>query len=225
MYHPMLFLHWKQARLALLPLAVAAFALPLLSIQGLGGTLSHSWEAYRALNAAELWLPLYPVLAAAIGATLALTAWNWDHQLGHVYALSLPLPRWRYVLRKMGAGMALALVPTFAFWVGAHLAAASLSLPEGLRAYPDQLAIRFLLGTLVSYALLFAAGAGTSRGTVIFVTAVIVSLFVLGVLSDLLAARFPSLEYVDLATWLLTFMVERPGPFAVFTGNWSLIDV
>ena len=135
------------------------------------------------------------------------------------------MPRWRYALLKLAAGMALALVPTLAFWVSAHLAAASVTLPEGLRTYPDALAFRFLLAVLVSYAALFAAAAGTVRTTLTVVTALLVLLFVAGMASDLLVPLVPSLAGSNLADWILQGLVERPGPFAVFTGNWSLIDV
>lgn len=225
MYHPMLFLHWKQARLALLPFVVAAFGLPLASVGGLGGNLEETWEAYRALSAAEIWLPLYPMLATAIGMTLALTSWNWDHQMKHVHALSLPLARWEYVLLKMGAGIVLCLVPSAALWAGAHLASASVSLPEGLRAYPNALAVRFFLAIVVSYAALFAAAAGTVKTTLRVVTALIVGLFLAGTVPGLLAPLFPSLDDVRLSETIYRALVETPGPFSVFTGTWSLIDV
>ena len=225
MYQSMLFAHWKQARFALLLLLVASFGLPLLSVQGLGGALGTSWEVYQAISASEVWLPMYPALSAAIGATLALTAWSWDHQLKHVYALALPLRRWEYVLLKMGAGIVLALVPAFAFWMGAHVAARSITLPVGLNAYPNELALRFLLGILVSYAAMFAAGAGTVRTTLIILTGSIGLLIALGILGDMVVAVFTGLEQIDLGAWLTNTMVKGPGPFAVFTGNWSLIDV
>jgi hypothetical protein len=225
MYQPMLFIHWKQARLVLLPFVVASFGLPLLSVGGLGGTLDGTWEAYRALSASQIWLPLYPVLAAAIGVTVALTTWNWDHQLKHVYALSLPLARWEYVLLKMGAGVVLCLAPTLALWIGAHLAASSISLPEGLQAYPNALAVRFLMAILVSYAALFAAAAGTVKTTLYVVTGFILLLFLSGTVPGLIANFFPSLANQDLGVWVFRMLVEAPGPFGVFTGTWSLIDV
>lgn len=228
MYEPLLFLHWRQSRIALIPFTVAAFALPLLSVQGLGlpaGSGHLPLVAYRTMGLLELWLPLYPILAAATGATLALTAWTWDHQLGHVHALSLPVARWQYVLRKMGAGVVLILVPTVALLVGGLLAAASVSLPEGLHAYPVQLALRFLLATLVAYAILFAMAAGTVRTTMIVVTAAIVLLFLAGTLSEPLGQLFPALDNPNLAEWIVESLVNAPGPFEVFTGTWSLIDV
>ncbi|MGE0158396.1 MAG: hypothetical protein AB7T31_03235, partial [Gemmatimonadales bacterium] len=139
MVQPMLFVHWKQARMLLLPFVVAAFGLPLLVVQGFGwagADVPVSLEAYQILASYQVWLPYFPLLAAGVGAVLALTAWNWDHQLGHVYALSLPVARWEYVLLKMGAGAVLVLVPASALWIGAHIASASIAMREGLRACP-----------------------------------------------------------------------------------------
>jgi hypothetical protein len=227
MYQPMLFVHWKQVRLLLIPFVVAAFGLPLLAVQGLGAdaTGGVSAEVYQIVSGYQVWLPLFPMLAGAIGIVLALTAWNWDHLLGHVYALSLPVARWEYALLKMGAGIALGLVPTLAFWIGAHVAAASVTLPAGLNAYPNQLALRFFLAMLMAYAFFFALGAGTVKTTVWVVTGIFAALVASEVLGDVLVLYFSGLEnlsYLELATdWL----VERGGPFEVFTGNWTLIDV
>jgi len=226
MVPPMLLLHWKQIRFGLLPFALAAFGLPLLAVQGLGVPAPEgamSMEAYRVVGEFQAWLPLFPALAILIGATLALTAWNWDHQLRHVYALSLPIARWEYSLHKMGAGMALALIPAGAFWVGAHLAAGSLVLPAGLHAYPNQLALRFFASIVVTYGVLFAMAAGTVRTTL----AVITGLVGLVVVGSLLQAWTPLLQIVDFdfASWMLEAAVSAGGPLQVFTGSWMLIDV
>lgn len=229
MYQPMLFIHWKQTRLLLLPFVLAAFGLPLMAIQGLGpSTDGDSFAtAYEAVAGLSLWLPLFPFLAAAIGVTLGITAWNWDHQLGHVYALSLPVARWEYAMLKMGAGMVLAAAPALALWIGAHVAAASVTLPAGLNAYPNQLALRFFLAIVLSYALLFAMAAGTIKTTV-WVASGVLGLFVFaGLLQEAIQLTFPTLGFdqigfVDLvADWL----VRTGGPLEVFNGNWALIDV
>ncbi len=215
MYQPMLFIHWKQARLPLLPFVVAAFGLPLMSIQGLGAAPGGEFlfGAYSALS--TLSLPVYPLLAFLTGVGLALTAWNWDHQLNHVYALSLPVARWEYSMLKMGAGVVLALVPSLALWIGAHIASWAAVLPAGLTAYPNQLAFRFFLAVLLSYALVFAMASGTVKTNLWVVSGVIVA-FVTGV---------SVLEYMGLADVALQLLWRAGGPFEVFTGNWALIDV
>jgi len=228
MYQPMLFIHWKQTRLVLVPFVIAAFGLPLMVVQGLGalrGTGEASMEAYRIVTEFEVWLPFFPALAAAIGLTLALSAWNWDHQLNHVYALSLPLARWEYAMLKMGAGVVLALIPATAMWLGAHLASASVTLPEGLHAYPNQLGLRFFLAILMSYALLFAMAAGTTKTTVWIVSSVIAFFIVGDLLNGALAFYFPFFESFNMVEATANWLIRAGGPFEVFTGNWTLIDV
>jgi len=223
----MLFLHWKQIRVALIPFVIAAFGLPLLSIQGLGspGGGARSLSAYALMNMSEIWLPLFPLLAVAIGVTLALSSWNWDHQLNHVYALSLPLPRWKYAMLKMGAGATLAAVPAAGFWLGAHLATLSLTLPTGLHAYPNALAVRFLVAILLSYATLFALAAGSVKTTVILFSSIGVFL-ILGVsLNGALADVFTYFQDTNVVTAAVKILADPHGPFEVFSGPWTLIDV
>ena len=228
MYQPMLFVHWKQARLLLIPFVMAAFGLPLLQVQGLGpgpGGEAVTLSAVAIVSAYQIWLPVFPLFAAAVGAMLALTAWNWDHQHQHVYALSLPLARWEYAMLKMGAGVVLLLIPAGALWLGSHVAAAAVSLPDGLRAYPNELALRFLLSTLLAYALFFAMAAGTIKTTVWVVTGVIAFFFVGDLLSRGLAVYVPLFEDVNIAAEVARWFVSAGGPLEVFTGNWALIDV
>jgi len=227
MYQPMIYLHWRQVRVALIPFVVAAFGLPLVLVQGMGGydPQSSGVAAYQYLINAQVWIPLFPLLAAATGMTLALSSWNWDHQLNHVYALSLPLPRWRYATLKMGAGLVLGLVPAASFWIGVHLAAASVSLPEGLQAYPNALAVRFTLAVLVSYAFVFALASGTVRTTVVLLTGFLVLLLVGGSVMDLLATRFVALQDTNALEVFMEVLTSRHGPLEVFTGSWMLFDV
>lgn len=228
MYQPMLFLHWKQIKVALIPFVMAAFALPLVSIQGLGlpdDPELVSAAAYQMLMAAQIWLPAFPVLAVSIGVTLALSSWNWDHQLNHVYALSLPVPRWQYATLKMGAGAMLALLPAAGFWAGAHLAAASVVLPPGLNAYPNALAVRFFLAILVSYAMFFAMAAGTVKTTMVVVSATILALLLGGGLNDVLASFIPYFRDTNVPQAILEALVSRHGPLEVLSGSWTLIDV
>jgi hypothetical protein len=228
MYNPMLFVHWKQVRLLLIPFVVAAFGLPLLAVQGFGweGTgVDTSFESYRLWASYQVWLEYFPMLAASVGALVALTAWNWDHRFGHVYALSLPVARWEYVMLKMGAGAALLLIPVGALWIGAQLASASVEIPEGLRAYPNQLAFRFLLASLISYSLFFAMGASTIRTTIWVVSSIFVFIVGGNLIGAALAYWIPSLEGANLVSAAVGWFVRAGGPFAVFTGSWTLIDV
>ncbi|MDH3272441.1 MAG: hypothetical protein OEN56_13975, partial [Gemmatimonadota bacterium] len=171
------------------------------------------------------WLPFFPVLAAAIGMTLALSAWNWDHQLNHVYALSLPITRWEYTLQKLLAGATLALIPALGLWLGAHVAVASIELPAGLSAYPNELGVRFFVAIVLAYALLFAMAAGTVRTTVTVLGLALGFVFFGSILNDVLAGYFDIFGRVHVVEIVMNWLVQAPGPFEVFTGSWSLIDV
>lgn len=228
MYKSMLFLHWKQIRHTLAFLVVASFALPLMAVRGLGtvpGMDATGLEAYRFVADFQGWLVFFPLLAAGVGITLALSAWNWDHQLHHVYALSLPITRWEYALHKMLAGATLAVVPVVGLWLGSHLAVASIDLPEGLNAYPDELAVRFFFAILLAYAGFFAAAAGTVRTTLWVVGAVLAFIVFGSIANDLLAQHFVFFNRFHVVETVAEWMAYAPGPLEVFTGSWSLIDV
>ncbi|HKJ03823.1 MAG TPA: hypothetical protein VJ997_15255 [Longimicrobiales bacterium] len=227
MYQPMLFLHWKQIKVVLIPFVVAAFALPLLSVQGLGasGNAGEDVMAYVLLGLNQSWLPLFPALAAAIGITLALSAWNWDHQLNHVYALSLPLPRWEFALLKMGAGAVLTTLPGVAFWLGAHLAASSVTLPAGLHAYPDALALRFFLAILLAYSLFFALAAGTVKTTMVLASGLLAFLVVGGAVNGYLGNSFEFFRHTNIVDSFFKVLASSHGPLEVFSGSWTLFDV
>src|SRR5688572_432645 len=150
MARQLLFLHWKTVRWALVPFMVAAFALPLLSVQGmgLGGNVFQQDTVMALVGNADQWLVFFPILAAALGLVLGMSAWQLDHRYNHVYALSLPISRARYVTTKFGAGALLALVPAAALLAGSLVAMVAADIPEGLRAYPLQLTGRFLFAVL-----------------------------------------------------------------------------
>lgn len=228
MFRSLLFLHWKQARWALALCVVGSFALPLMMVSGMGGTVgggAPGTAAYRLLESMNEWLWFFPTLAGVIGMTLALTSWNWDHQYNHVYALSLPMSRWEYTLNKLLAGLTLAVVPAAGMWLGAHVAAASVELPSGLHAYPNALAFRFLLALGLSYALLFAFASGT-KSTAIKVLGVILGAVMLGTMgNDMLAEYYETFGRYHVIEAALTWLSNAPGPFEVFSGNWSLFDV
>lgn len=231
MFRQILFLNWMGSRFGLLPFLVVAFALPILSVQGITTDPSIpgsvTVRASQLLDTLQFWTPVFPAFAFALGTVLALLVWNWDHRGEHVYALSLPLARSRYVAMKMGAGALLLLAPVLLFWIGSLLAVSFTEIPEGLRAYPNAIAFRFLLASLIAYSVFFALAAGTMRTAVIILTAW-VGLLILGellppVLGEILGVR--AVYDFSLLGWLLHSSMDWPGPFEVYAGNWMLIDV
>jgi len=218
MFRMILFTQWKWSRLTVLLAVLGAFLLPILSVQQAGDPDRTSWEARMLLVSIQSWSVLYPALATAIALFLALAAWSADHRGRHVYALSLPVPRWHYALQRFGAGAVLLAAPALALLLGALVAAATANIPHGLRAYPLALAARFTLAMAVAYAVFFAISAGTTR-TAGYVLSIVAGIVVVQVLA---AAAGIELH-------LIPFLGDRllmwPGPLEIFSGRWMLIDV
>ena len=218
MFRAILYTQWKWSRLVLLVGVVASFALPLLSVQQAGWPGTSRFDAMQILGGVQSWSVWYPSLAAGLGLMLATTAWGADHRTGHVYALSLPVPRWHFAVLRFGAGVTLLAAPLAAFWIGSMLAAAAVQLPPGLHAYPHALAVRFALAVFMAYALFSAISAGTARAAG-YVLGVIGALVWIQVMLNVAGSDLSLVEAVfdRLAIW--------PGPLEVFTGRWTLIDV
>lgn len=217
MFHAVLRLHWKSARLPLLLASVVGFAIPILSLRDRYAATSIWGDQTTAfLETVRTWGIGYPLLATAVGLLLGTMAWARDHRGGHVYALTLPIPRWRYVLLNFGACGVMLLVPIVALAGGTAVASWAAAVPEGLSAYPIALTIRFALTSLLAFSIFFAIAAGTPRtaGVILSVLAVV---FV-GQLFLLVAG-----SNVDFVSPVVNLIMRSPG--ATFGGPWMLIDV
>jgi hypothetical protein len=211
-FRPLLDLQWQASKWAVMILFPLLVGLPLV-VMNFGNRLSRgdfSNPAVDMLRAVEYWSVAFPILAAVTGAVFGLAAWAWDHRTNHVYALALPIERWRYALLKMAAGAVTLALPVLALLAGAVIATATTPLPDGIQAYPVSFAFRFLFAALIVYAIVFALAAGTVRTTFRVALVILVLLTLAGIFASDVIVRM-------LATW--------PGPFAVFGGNWMLIDV
>jgi len=218
MFRVMLYSQWKWCRLIVVLGTVAAFALPIISLQGAARADRGPLEGAELLNTLQKWGVLYPVLAAALGLLVALATWAPDHRGRHVHALSLPLARWRYVLLRFGGGAVLLAAPILAVLAGALLGTGTATIPIGLQGYPLSLALRFAVAVLVAYAVFFAVSAGTARTAGI----------ILGVIGAVLLVQIiASAASVDLELLgrFQIVVLNWPGPLAIFTGRWMLIDV
>ncbi len=231
MFQQILYTQWKSVRSGLIPTAIASFGLPLLAVQDLAlprdlaaGDPIRALQAEFIFQTWQIWLPFFPVFAAIIGVVFAINAWSGDHTAGHVYALALPLPRWKYVLWKMGAGSLLLLVPVTLLGLGSVVAVGSLDLAEGLHAYPLLFTQRFLMASLLAYAAVFAMASGTTRTMVIVMSVGLTVILGGQLLTFYLSELLPAFDW-QLGDWLARVMVEWPGPFEVYFGNWNLIDV
>ena len=92
MFKAILYTQWKWSRLLVLAGTVTAFAVPILSVQGLSvvGEME-PWRAHGLLRVAESRSVWYAVLAGVLGLLSATTFWHADHRGRHQYALSLPV--------------------------------------------------------------------------------------------------------------------------------------
>ncbi len=218
MFKAILYTQWKWSRAVVMLSVVIAFALPVMSVQRAGITEPSRWEVQELLRTIELWSVWYAVLAVGLGLLVATTAWAQDHRGRHVYALSLPIPRWHYAMLRFAAGSLLLAAPVVALWIGALLATATAQIPPGLNAYPNALALRFALAAFVAYSVFFAISAGTTR-TAGYVLAVVGALVVTQVMMEAsgMGGGIAEVLFDRVITW--------PGPLEIFTGHWMLIDV
>lgn len=214
MFRAILVTQWKWTRLVVLIATVLAFLLPLLAYAN-----ARDAESVRAfIMATQRWGGAYALLAAALGLLVAVLAWQHDHQGRHVYALTLPISRARYVWLRFAAGGTFLVPAIAALLVGALGVALFGEYPTGLRAYPLALTLRFAFAAAVAYAIFFAIAASTARTA--------------GVILGMIAAVFLA-QYVlatigtgtDILTPIAEFIFARPGILAVFSGRWMLIDV
>jgi hypothetical protein len=217
MFRQILYTQWKWSRLPLLAFVLACFALPLLSAQGIRADVTGYWNVQYILNSLQSVGVFYPLLAAGIGLVLGLTTWAADHRGKHIYALSLPVPRWHYVLLRFGAGALLILLPTLALWVSALITASVTKLPPGIQAYPTMLAARFGLAALIAFGAFFAVSAGTNK-TAGFMLGTLAALILVQLLAGMLEINVRFLETV------LYQVIIWPGPLEIFSGHWMLFD-
>ena len=216
MLKAMIRLAWKGSWHLIVALSAAALALPIVSVRtGWRGTGQH---LPRFLIELQLWGLFYPALAAVAGFVVAVVIWASDRRGHHIYALLLPVPRWRYVLLRYLAGLVLLLPVVLALWIGAVIATASLDMPPGLRQFPHALTAKFALALLLLFGLAFAAAAASRK-------ALGIGFRVLGLLVAVHIAVIMLSPKTNLIWTLVTALSTWPGPFAPLGGRWMLIDV
>ena len=211
MFRQILFTQWRWGALMVGLLGVLGIALPLAVLYDLPQTPS------AILDRVQLWGYVFPVFAVLTGLLLGMSAWAADHRGGHVYALTLPIPRWYYALLRYGAGVLLTLGVAVALWLGALIGTSGLALPSGLHAYAGPLALRFVLASVLAYSVVFAVASATNR-TAGWILAGLGGL----VLAQIIAGTVSGAEILE-PLWLL--LVHTGGPFELFTGSWLLVAV
>lgn len=154
MLKAMIRLQWKGTWHLVIAFAVAALALPIVSVRS--GWRESAANLPQFLTELQVWGFFYPALALVAAIVLAVSIWASDRRGHNIYALLLPVPRWRYVLLRYVAGLALLVPIILALWAGAIIATASIDLPQGLRTFPHALAAKFALALILLFGLAFA---------------------------------------------------------------------
>lgn len=199
----------------LIALCAMAAALPVLSCSGLlaGGVASESFAVLEAAGRVSMY---YPMLSCAVGLIIGPAGWQTDQEHGHVYALSLPIPRWHYALLRLTTGVLLVLPVVAALSLSALLTSALVALPPGLQTYPLPLSLRFAATSLVTFSTMFMLASASSRSFLIG-AGVLFAAFV----ADSWFAASNQLDYSVIAELLF----GTRSPFSFFMGVWTLIDV
>lgn len=218
-FRAILGVQWTRTRLVVTLIALGAFGLPeyIVGQRIIGGSDTYGGATFW-MDAADTLGRGFPLLALGLGLALGVLSWADDQRMGHVYALSLPQARERYVLLRFGAGFLMLLVPVAALLAGALIATAAVDLPDGIHAYPAALTARFGLAALTTYSVFFSLAVATRRAARII--ALILVLVVVGELVFMML----DLE-LSLMEYVLAGVTKWPSPFALLTGRWSLFDV
>ena len=218
MFGQMLYVQWRWSRDLLAFFVVAGFAIPLLTawiiLPQLGTPAAHE---LIGVGGTIGWFCLG--LAMLAGGSIALQGYGADDRGGHIYALSLPVTRSRFLgTRTLSAFVILAL-PAAAVGIGGALVAANVDMPATLESYPVALAMRVLLAAWLAHSCVFALRyAAGRRMKIIFFAAL---LMVVGTL--LLSTVAPDVRVA--LSRAGHFIGSHPGPFGVLFDRWTLFDV
>lgn len=218
MFREILRTQWKWSAWAVIVATVASFALPVLTVQDAGVINPDAVDVVAMMGRVLIVGAFYPIVALGAGVAMALLIWAPDHRSHHVYALSLPVPRWYYTLLRLAAGAVLLLPAVLALWIGALIATAVSTIPVGLEAYPGAITIRFALALLLGYAFFFALASGTMRTTAILLGIVPVAFIALSQLIALVGGP-------NLLALAWNWIADLPGPFRLLFDPWLLINV
>lgn len=220
MFRAMLRAQWIWSRAIMWFFLAAAFSLPVLTVPMTSRGIATVFSPAGFVQAGEMIGILVAITASLAAIALTLQNWSADERGRHIYALSLPIDRRRFLAYRLGGSFILLGGVALAVWLGALIAAALLDLPEALRAYPTSLAARALLAAWLVHALTFSYrfAAGPRARAITF--GVLVSLAILLILP---VGTLPGrLQLLGDGARLL---VAPHGPLGILVSRWSFIDV
>ncbi len=219
---------WRWTRWVVIVFAVAAFAIPVLTAANLGGLRMADLPVNDVLSAFSVAGLIYIPMSALLGLLVAAGAWGADIQLGFVYVLVHPVPRWYFVLLRFASGAIILGIPVLGVLLGCLVVTLAGSVPEFVHAYPVSLTVRFAAALFFTYAVCFGA-VGAGRGRVADsstdVSRVLIGLgvFLAGVVALTTLDRLVLQSAI--ADFLLRWMDSQWSPIGLYVGRWGLFDV
>lgn len=220
MFRAMLRAQWIWSRAMMLAFFAAGFALPVVSVpmaqRGVLGVL----PASGLVQVGQIVGLLVAITVCVASVALVLQNWSADERGRHIYALSLPIERRRYLAYRLGGGFLLLAAIALVIWLGGMAASWLLELPDSLRAYPASLALRALMAAWLVHALAFLVrfGFGLRANRVLAGGVIVVAVILI-----LPVESFPGrLQWISLGARAL---VQPGGPLGILVSQWSFIDV
>ncbi len=220
MFRAILYTQWKWTRPVIVLAALVAGYIPVTALRVSpykDASTYHIPSLYNSIAGASAG---YQLLALGLAVIVAISTWQADISRQHVYALSLPLPRWKFVLLRFGAGASLLGIVAVCVSLFGGIAAALAPLPPMLHAYPIGLGVRFWLGALIPFSLIFALLSSTPKRVRVIVVA-----FVTLVVVDWLLSAFKLTDDPVITKWLIDALYSSHGPLTAFLSKWMLVDV
>lgn len=218
MFGQILFTQWRWTRVMVATMAIGAFVTPAVAWWLGGQRVLDPARPAAVIYGFGMVAPMLVLISLLGSFLLAVYPWTMDAAARHVLPLSLPI-RWRqYVAMRFGAGALLLVVPAIALWLGSLLLLSMMDLPTTLRAYPGAIALRFLAASMLVYAMVFAlqylAGRRSAMVALVLVLAFGLASFTLQWTGN-----------AEFGARVMRVLTDFPGPFAVYTTEWKLIDV
>jgi hypothetical protein len=217
MFARMLEAQWKFTRSALLAVSLLVAITPAL-VMRLSLVQIVNQTPRDLIVMTELLGSALGVTAVVLGIIVQHLPWDEDQKGRFVYALSLPITWPQFVLRRFGGGLLLLLLPALFAWLGGAIAVALVPIPPTLHTFALGVAMRFYLASAICYAAWSALVhlSGRRVGVVLLALLLVALLVPVGL---------NWIGYSQSVNAFFNWLVNPPGPLAVFFSRWALIDV
>jgi hypothetical protein len=217
MFKQIMFVQWKWTRNSLLAISVLVTIAPALVMR----IAMREWVVVSASDLITVTNILGAMLALAAistGVMVQDASVRPDIEGRYIYALSLPV-RWQDLLvRRIGSGLMLLIIPALFVWIGGTLATSLIVIPDSLHTYTGGVAMRFFLASVLSFAVWSVLVRYSGKKSAVYVLAALLILLLVP-LALLLAGKGYLIESMFRA------LIDPPSPFSVFTARWALLDV